>query len=94
MYDPAQSVRDSMGRLWAALVSDPREAVAAHIAAILADLIAASQADSWRVRESACCALTDALQVRWWSDDGGAGISDRCAGVSTMGGMGMCPLVD
>jgi hypothetical protein len=42
-YDPAPRVREGMGRLWAALVPDPRAAVAAHIGPILTDLITASQ---------------------------------------------------
>lgn len=43
MYDPAPRVREGMERLWAALIPNPRAAVTAHIAAILEDLIAASQ---------------------------------------------------
>jgi proteasome component ECM29 len=63
-YDPHPRVRESMGRLWVALVRDPSAAVAAHVGPILRELVAASQAEAWREREGACRALSDVLPGR------------------------------
>ncbi len=63
-FDPSARVREPMTRLWSALVREPRAAVAAHIGAILSDLIAASASEAWREREAACAALAHVLPGR------------------------------
>ena len=68
LYDPSQRVRESMERLWSALVRDPKAAVTRHCGSILDELIQVSSAADWREREAAVAALADVLLGRSGAD--------------------------
>lgn len=69
-YDPSPRVRESMSRLWSALVRDPRKAVTEHIHPILDELIKASESANYREREAACAGLIDAINGRSYPEVG------------------------
>lgn len=63
-YDPKPQVRDAMIHIWRTLVSEPKQAIDANFKEILDLLLKEMGGNLWRVRESACSALADLLQVR------------------------------
>jgi len=70
-YDPSGRLRESMGRLWHALVRDPQVAVTKHLRGILTELLDAMASPKRRERQGAYMGLADALLGRQFTEVGG-----------------------
>lgn len=64
LYDPHPKVRSAASHVWHSAVDDPKAAMADHLQPILRDLIAATSADQWRIRESAYSAISEVCSGR------------------------------
>ncbi|XP_066988430.1 proteasome adapter and scaffold protein ECM29 [Macrobrachium rosenbergii] len=61
-YDPTPKIQQPMTSIWNALVTDTAKTIEKYYEPILCDLINNLTHSTWRVRESACLALTDLLR--------------------------------
>ncbi|KAK7017866.1 hypothetical protein SK128_016544, partial [Halocaridina rubra] len=61
-YDPTPKIQQPMTAIWNALVTDTAKTIDKYYEPILCDLISNLTHSTWRVRESACHAMTDLLR--------------------------------